>query len=164
MIERAVLDTVQEAAQILLERLQIQGVVKVAVSEEESVRVEVEMEEPQLLIGEQGQTLLEVQHVLRLIARKKLGEVPLIVLDINEYRKSREAYLKELANTTADEVALLKTEKELPAMSSQDRRIVHMVISERRDVVSESVGEEPERKIVIKVNQEKEEKGSSSLG
>ncbi|MDO8633536.1 MAG: R3H domain-containing nucleic acid-binding protein [Candidatus Wildermuthbacteria bacterium] len=159
MIERTVLDTIKEAAQMLLEKLEIKAAVKALEAEEETVRVEVEMEEPQLLIGEQGQTLLEVQHVLRLIVRKKLEEAPLITLDINEYRKSRETYLRELANTTADEVALLKKEKELPAMSSQDRRIVHMVISERQDVSSESVGEEPERRIVVRIK-EKEEKGS----
>ncbi|MBI2642021.1 MAG: hypothetical protein HYW96_00400 [Candidatus Wildermuthbacteria bacterium] len=160
MTERTVLDTIKETAEMLLEKLEIKGAVKVLEAEEESVRVEIEMEEPQLLIGEQGQTLLEVQHVLRLIVRKKLEEAPLIVLDINEYRKSREVYLRELANTAADEVALLKKDKELPAMSSQDRRIVHMVISERADVISESLGEEPDRRIVIKIKEKGEKEPS----
>ncbi len=151
MIERAVLDAIQKITEALLEKLEIQGTTRVVAGEEESVRVEVEVEDPQLLIGEQGQTLLEAQHILRLMARKKLGEAPLITLDINEYRKSREVYLRELANGAADEVALLKKEKELPAMPAQDRRIIHMVIAERQDVVSESVGEEPERRIVIKI-------------
>ncbi|MDO8577280.1 MAG: R3H domain-containing nucleic acid-binding protein [Candidatus Wildermuthbacteria bacterium] len=166
MIERTVLETIKEVAEMLLEKLQIKGTVKALEAEEESVRVEVETEEPQLLIGEQGQALLEVQHVVRLIARKKLEEAPLIALDINEYRKSRETYLRELANTAADEVALLKKEKELPAMSSQDRRIVHMVISERQDVSSESMGEEPERRIVVRIKEkeEKEEKDSPNPG
>lgn len=163
MIERKTLDTIKEAAEMLLEKLEIKGAVKALEAEEESVRIEVDMEEPQLLIGEQGQTLLEVQHLLRLISRKKLGEIPLIVLDINEYRKSRETYLKELASSAADEVALLKKEKELPPMPSNDRRIVHMVISARQDVSSESIGEEPERRIVIRIK-ETEEKESSSLG
>ena len=102
MIERTVLDTIKETAEMLLEKLEIKAAVKALEAEEESVRVEVEMEDPQLLIGEQGQTLLEVQHVLRLIVRKKLEEAPLITLDINEYRKSRETYLRELAHTTAE--------------------------------------------------------------
>ena len=166
MIERTVLDTIKETAEMLLEKLEIQAAVKALEAEEETVRVEIEMEDPQLLIGEQGQTLLEVQHVLRLIVRKKLEEAPLLVLDVNEYRKSRETYLRELANTTADEVALLKKEKELPAMSSQDRRIVHMALAERQDVSSESIGEEPERRIVVRIKEkeEKEEKDSPSPG
>lgn len=150
MIANEILKTIKTIAQELLEKLQMQSTVQAQEGEEETAQISIETEDPQILIGEKGQTLLEVQHLVRLMARKKLGEVPMIVMDINGYRKSRETYLRELATSVADEVALLKTEKELPAMPSQDRRIVHMVISERQDVVSESVGEEPDRRIVIK--------------
>ncbi|MDP2637308.1 MAG: R3H domain-containing nucleic acid-binding protein [bacterium] len=152
-IEEGTLEAIGAITKELLKKLEIEVSPKVSRGEEESVEVEIEIDDPQMLIGEKGQTLLELQHLLRLMVRKKLGEAPLLVLDINEYRKSRETYLRELANTTADEVALLKKEKELPAMSAQDRRIVHMVIAERQDVVSESVGEDPERRIVIKVKE-----------
>ncbi|OHA64405.1 MAG: hypothetical protein A2842_00765 [Candidatus Wildermuthbacteria bacterium RIFCSPHIGHO2_01_FULL_48_25] len=153
MIPNETLRTIRGVAEEFLLKLEAEAKVQVREDEEGAVQVLIDAGEPQIFIGEQGQTLLEIQHLLRLMVRKKLGEAPLLVLDINEYRKSRETYLRELANTTADEVALLKKEKELSAMSAQDRRIVHVVISERQDVVSESVGEEPERRIVIKVKE-----------
>lgn len=153
MIEQATLQSIEEITKELLGKLEVEASPKVARGEEETVEISVEVDDPQMLIGERGQTLLELQHLLRLITRKRLGEAPLIVLDINDYRKSRETYLRELAISTADEVALLKIEKELPAMPAHDRRIVHMVVAERTDVVSESVGEEPERRIVIKVKE-----------
>jgi spoIIIJ-associated protein len=84
------------------------------------------------------------------MARKKTEEPTQIYLDVNEYRKSKESYLKTLANSAADEVVLLKKEKELPPMPPRDRRIVHVVIQERGDLLSESRGEEPERKVVIR--------------
>lgn len=115
-----------------------------------SILVAAELKEPQIFIGEAGETLLELQHLLRLMARKKIEEPAKLFLDINEYRKSKESYLKTLANTVADEVVLFKKEKELPPMPPRDRRIVHVVIQERGDVVSESRGEEPERKVVIR--------------
>ena len=63
--------------------------------------------------------------------------------------KKKMEYLKEIARSAADEVAINKTEKELPPMPPYERRIIHMEIAERTDVKTESVGEEPERRIVI---------------
>ena len=71
--------------------------------------------------------------------------------DINDYQKNKEQYLRDLARTTADEVVLFKADKELPAMTPGERRIVHLELAERQDVVSESVGEGPERRVVIKI-------------
>lgn len=109
------------------------------------------MNEPQLFIGEKGQTLFEIAHVLKALIRRKLQEPVRLTLDINDYQKNKEQYLRELARAAADEVALLKIDKELPAMTSADRRIVHLELAERQDVVSESVGEGPERRVVIRV-------------
>ncbi len=144
------LQLVEQTAHMLFERLQVEARVTVTGNEDGSISVGVQLEEPHVFIGEGGQTLSEIQHLLRVILRKRLGNPAWILLDINDYRKSKEVYLKELANSAADEVALLHKEKELQPMSSQDRRIVHMVISQRQDVTSESVGEEPERRVVIK--------------
>jgi len=118
--------------------------------EGESFRMNIETELPQLLIGENGQTLSEIQHLLRLILRKKIGPDIYFDLDINSYKKKKISYLEELAKTIADEVVLTKKEKELLPMSAQDRRIVHLSLSQRADVVSESKGQEPNRYVLIK--------------
>ena len=115
-----------------------------------SLPVNVRAEEPQILIGERGQTLLEIQHLLKAILKKKIAEPFFLDLDINDYKKKKSDYLKEMARNLADEVALSKKEKWLSSMPSYERRIIHMELSKRDDISTESVGEEPDRKIVIK--------------
>ena len=119
-------------------------------NEKESFHINIETELPQLLIGENGQTLSEIQHLLRLILRKKIGPDIYFDLDINSYKKKKISYLEELAKTIADEVVLTRQEKELLPMSAQDRRIIHLSLNQRTDVVSESKGQEPNRYVLIK--------------
>jgi spoIIIJ-associated protein len=117
---------------------------------EEVLKVSIRVEDPQLLIGEGGQTLLEIQYLLRSILRKKLEEFFYLDLDINQYKEKKIIYLKELARSLADEVALTKKEKVLEPMPAYQRRIVHLELAERPDVTTESIGQEPDRKVVIR--------------
>lgn len=110
----------------------------------------IKTDEPQILIGEGGQTLFEMQHILRVILRKKTGEYFYLDLDVNDYKKKKIDFLKELARSSADQAALMKKEIILEPMSAYERRIIHLELASREDVVSESAGQEPERKIVIK--------------
>jgi len=117
-----------------------------------TVPIDLKAEDPQFLIGEGGQTLVEIQRLLKAIMRKKIVSLEpfYIDVDVNDYKKKKTEYLKETARTSADEVALTKKEKELPAMSPYERRIIHAELASRTDVVTESIGEEPERRVVIK--------------
>lgn len=117
---------------------------------EDTVSINIKTQEPQILIGEGGQTLADIQHILKAILRKKITEPFFISIDINEYRKRKEEYLKETARSLADEVSLTKKEKELAPMPAYERRVVHMELANREDVISESTGEGAERRIVIK--------------
>jgi spoIIIJ-associated protein len=144
------LQEIEQLAKEFFEKLGAEASLKATLELDGSILVAAELAEPQALIGEGGETLLELQHLLRLMARKRSEEPTQLYLDINEYQKSKESYLKTLANSAADEVVLLKKEKELPPMPPRDRRIVHVAIQERGDVVSESRGEEPERRVVIR--------------
>ena len=76
--------------------------------------INLEAEDPQILIGDQGQTLAEFQHLLKAILRKKIKEPFFVDLDINGYKKKKKEYLEDLARSAADEVALTKKEKTLP--------------------------------------------------
>lgn len=150
MIPSKILQTIEQEARALFLLLETRATLVVQEQEEGDILIQATLEEPQLFIGEKGQALMEIQHVLRMMLRKKLPEPRRVFLDINEYKKSKESYLREMAKSAADEVALLKKEKELPVMSAADRRIVHVELSERQDVIAESAGEEPERRIIIK--------------
>jgi len=133
--------------------------VEIAVKKEDGfLSVDVNTNEPQVLIGDGGQTLLAIQYLLKLILRKKfpfLAEAAennspfYFNLDINHYKQKKYQYLEELARTTADEVALTKKEKELAAMPAYQRRIIHLALASRSDVITKSIGEEPNRRVVI---------------
>lgn len=119
------------------------------------IPIDLKMEEPQILIGEGGQTLAETQRLLKIILQKKtISDMPLpfyIDLDINDYKKKKTEYLKEMARTCADEVSLTKKEKYLPSMTAYERRVVHVELASRSDIITESAGQEPERMVVIKL-------------
>ena len=114
------------------------------------VSFEIKTEIPEILIGQRGQILIDIQHLLSRIISKKIDEKIFIDFDINQYKKKKTDYLEGLAKNIADEVALTKKEMPLPFMNSFERKIVHLAIGGREDVVAESQGEEPERRIVIK--------------
>ena len=117
---------------------------------ENVLRLNLKTDDPQILIGGGGKTLIEIQKILGKILRKRTGEEIFLDLDINQYKKNKIEYLKDLAKSTADEVSLSKKEKILPPMPSYERRIIHLTLAERKDVLTESMGEEPNRKVVIR--------------
>lgn len=106
--------------------------------------------EAAILIGEWGQTLFELQHLLKAILKKNIKENFYLDLDINDYKKRKIEYLKELAQTAAEEAVLTKQEKELPAMSPAERRIIHLELASRQDVTTQSIGREPNRRIIVR--------------
>jgi len=118
--------------------------------DDSSIDVNLKTDEPQVLIGENGKTLASFQTILSKVARRKIGNPIYINLDINEYKKKKIEYLKDIARNYADEVSLSKIEKELAPMPAYERRIIHIEIKERSDVSTESRGYNLERKVVIK--------------
>ncbi|MFH1180833.1 MAG: R3H domain-containing nucleic acid-binding protein [bacterium] len=117
---------------------------------ESALSISLKSDDPQVLIGQEGETLLELQRILGIILKKNTAENFFIDLDINNYKKRKIEYLKELARSSADEVALIKKEKILDCMPAYERRIVHMELAGRSDVISESQGEGRERRIIIR--------------
>lgn len=117
---------------------------------ESTVPIKIRAEEPKILIGQNGQTLAEIQHLLKAILKRKISEQFYIDLDVNDYKEKKTEYLRDTAVFLADEVALTKKEKILPSMSAYERRIIHLELAGRNDIVTESIGEEPERRVVIR--------------
>lgn len=103
-----------------------------------------------LLIGERGNGLSALEHLLKKIIRKKSAENYKFMLDINDYRIKRLDGLKQDIKAAAKEVLLYKKEVPLRSMSSFERRIVHLVLAEYPDITTESIGQEPNRCVVIK--------------
>lgn len=105
---------------------------------------------PRMLIGERGNNLGALEHIIKKIIRKKYGEDQKFTLDINEYRMKRLDDLKHDIKAAAKEVLLYRKEVPLRPMSSFERRIVHLVLAEYPDITTESIGQEPNRKVIIK--------------
>jgi len=150
MINWETVNKIKEIVKEFFEKTTLGVEVEFLPEQEGVLPISVKSEEPQILIGEGGQTLIEIQRLLKMILKKKIQEEFRIDLDINNYKKKKADYLKEVAVSTADDVSLTKKEKELAPMPSYERRIIHLALVERTDVVTESIGEEPERRIIIK--------------
>jgi predicted RNA-binding protein Jag len=92
--------------------------------------------------------VLNIERIVRLIA-KQLNGGPVIV-DVNNYRKEREALIVKLARAAARKAVATNEEVSLPPMNAYERRLVHTELSIRPDVETESFGENRERHVVIK--------------
>jgi len=152
MLNQEDIKKIKETAEEFFQKMTI-DVLKLEVNSSGDIDVvdlDIKLEEPQILIGEHGQTLFELQRLLKTVLNKKLQKIFYLNLDINEYKKKKIEYLKDLAKDLADEVALNKEEKVLFPMPAYERRIIHTELSQRKDIITESQGEGQDRHIVIK--------------
>ncbi len=112
--------------------------------------VSVETEMSGLLIGRHGETLEALQHLLRLLIAKEQEEFVPLVLDVAGYRASRAQELEQTARNLAEKVKNFGGAEAMPGMSSYERRQIHLVLQDIEGIESESEGEEPYRRIVIR--------------
>lgn len=116
---------------------------------DKTIRLKIEGDTAGISIGRRGETLDALQYLTGLAANRGEGEYVRIVIDSGNYREKRKATLENLAQKLGQ--AVLKTGKRttLEPMNPYERRIIHSVISEIEGVTSASVGEEPNRCVVI---------------
>ena len=150
MVINQEIQKIKNIVQDFFEKMTIPVEVEISPRKDKTIPIDIKTENPQILIGERGQTLIEIQRLLKAIIKKIIKEDIFVDLDINDYKKKKIEYLKELARSAADEVVLNKKEKILASMPAYERRIVHLELAERKNITTESIGEEPERKIVIR--------------
>ena len=107
-----------------------------------------------ILIGKNGQTLKALETIVRQYVLKEFKTCPVICLDVEGYRIKQEKRIERLAKNIAREVSRTKTEVALENMNSYERRIVHNILTDNKYVYTESIGEEPNRHVVIKPRKE----------
>lgn len=107
-------------------------------------------DETGLLIGKKGETLSSLQTVLGVLLKAKVGEWNRVVVNIGDYREKEEGYLKNLAMSTAERARETGQPQNLYNLKPWQRRIIHMSLSEEKDIATESVGEGEERYLVVK--------------
>ncbi len=102
------------------------------------------------LVGKGGETIDALQYLLSQIAsRAEGGSRRRVSLDADGYRARRAAALEDLADRAAKEAVEFGEEIELDPMTPHDRRIVHMALKDRTEVVTRSEGDEPRRRIIV---------------
>jgi len=107
-------------------------------------------DETGLLIGKKGETLLAIQTVLGFLLKQKIGEWKRVLVNVGDYREKEESYLKDLAATTAQRAKETGQAQNLYNLKPWQRRVIHMVLSEDKEVTTESEGEGEDRFLVIK--------------
>ena len=102
------------------------------------------------LIGHHGETLRALEYLVNQIMKRIDGDAPRYQLDVAGYREARRRGLEDLARDTAKRVLETGESEELRPMNPAERRMVHMALRELPEVMTESVGEDRNRRIVIK--------------
>ncbi len=102
------------------------------------------------LIGYKGKTIESLQSLLNAMLQREDEEYAKIFVEVNGYKKQKEEKLKKLANKMADNVIRFRKSIRLEPMSAYERLIIHTELAKRNDVETESYGEEPRRRVVIK--------------
>lgn len=102
-----------------------------------------------VLIGRRGETLDALQYLVSIVVNKGDSEFIRVVLDTEEYRRKRKETLEKLANRLAAKVARDRKNVTLEPMNAYERRIIHTVLQNNKYVETSSIGEEPNRRIII---------------
>ena len=146
--ERSTLETATTVLTEMLGLMGVAGTVEVA-SGGETARLNVRGDDLGVLIGRRGEKLASLQHIVNLIVGKREGQQYRIAVDVENYRGRREEQLRDVADRAAKRVIQTGRIIQLEAMPAVERRIVHMVLLENPRIRTQSVGVEPNRRIVV---------------
>ena len=101
------------------------------------------------LIGWRGETLRALQSVTNVMVGKHLAEGERVIVDVERYRQRREHTVREIALRAARQVKMTGDAITLDAMQAFERRAIHLALQDDPDVGSSSIGEEPDRRVVV---------------
>ncbi len=153
--EDTVLAIARETVSELLEKMRIRAKVSTHYGEQDDskydppVIVDIHGKDLSILIGRKAATLEALELIARLIVNKELGRSVLLIVDVEGYRDRRERQLRQLAQQMAEQAITTGRRQTLEPMPAKERRIIHIELRENSQVSTESVGDEPRRKVTI---------------
>jgi spoIIIJ-associated protein len=115
----------------------------------EPITLDISGRELGALIGWRGETLRALQSVTNVMVGRHLAEGERIIVDVERYRQRREHTVREIAMRAARQVKMTGDAITLDAMQPFERRAIHLALEDDPDVTSGSIGEEPERRVVV---------------
>lgn len=148
---RVASDTVRE----LLEKMKVRASVTARYVDVDDlhgkapVLVDVRGNDLSILIGPKAETLNALQYIASLIVGKELGHSIPLVVDVEGFRARREQQIRQLARRMADQALKTGRRQVLEPMPASERRLIHIELRSNPDVTTESIGEEPRRKVTI---------------
>ena len=146
--ERSAIEGAQEVLTELLNLMGVEATVEIAMGTE-TTKLNVKGSDLGVLIGRRGEKLASLQHLVNLIVAKREGQWHRISVDVENYRGRREEQLRDVADRAAKRVIQSGKIIQLEPMPAIERRIVHMALLENPKVRTQSVGVEPNRRIVV---------------
>ncbi len=150
-----ILSLAREVVGDLLSKMQIEAKVSakylppVDEKDRQLVSVEIEGRDLSILIGRRSETLNALQYISSLIIAKENGEWVPLMIDVQGYRERRERQLRVLARRMAEQVVHTGRRQNLEPMPANERRLIYLELRDHESVATESVGEEPNRKVTI---------------
>ena len=155
--EAASLQTAEQVVNDLLEKMKIRANVNATIrralddQDEDTILVNIEGDDLSILIGRRTETLNAIQYVASLIVGKQLNSWVPMLIDVQGYRARRERQLRVLARRMAEQALHSGRRQVLEPMPANERRVIHLELRDHPQVVTESIGEEPNRKITISI-------------
>lgn len=101
------------------------------------------------LIGRKGERLSALQHILNLMLSRQMGAWTRVLVDVEGYRGRRERQLREIATRAAVRVVETGKMLQLEPMPALERRWIHLALRDHPGVATQSIGEEPNRRVVL---------------
>jgi len=138
-----------DVLQHILQYMNIRAAVQVRSTNPLTLNIQGINENLGLLIGRRGETLSALQLLVSLIVGHRTKHRMRIVIDAENYRERREENLRSLALRVAQQVRNYRRSIALEAMPPHERRIVHIALSDSKDISTESIGEGEARRVVI---------------
>ena len=121
--------------------------------DEEAIQIKVTGKDSGIIIGRRGETLDALQYLTSLVVNRRNENYKRVTLDIENYRQKREETLIRLAERLAERVVKYRRNVSLEPMNPYERRIIHSTLQSNNYVETFSVGEDPNRKVVITLKQ-----------
>jgi spoIIIJ-associated protein len=141
-------ETVRSLLEGLLKHMGVRATVQVRVGSD-PITLDVSGRDLGALIGWRGETLRALQSVTNVMVGKHLNEGERVIVDVERYRQRREHTVREIALRAARQVKMTGDAITLDAMQAFERRAIHLALEGDPDVTSSSIGEEPERRVVV---------------
>ena len=133
----------------LFEKMGVEDVAIDITTEEDTVVIQVTGEGASLLLKNRGEGVDALQLLLSLIVNRDCGEYYKISFNVNDYKEKTKSRLEALALKTAGQVVKNRRKTTLPPMTSFQRRIIHSKLQDYKDVTTYSIGEDPNRRVVV---------------